>query len=167
MADSRIALGETERIIVVALSATSTGVTGATITLTIKRDADGYFWNGTTFQSGATTVTMTETDATNLAGYYHYDFVPKTTDFRVTIKATTATAGVTNAPWSGQLYVGYWADNIDDAITSRASNSDMQQVLKRLGSSIVDNDFRKLMHNTNEILQRVESLETTVKGLDK
>lgn len=153
MAIERIQQGETERVKVYAVDSSAAGVTGATLTCTIRRDSDGYFWNSTTnnWQSGATTFSLTETDSTNLAGWYHYDFSPSGTDFRCSIMVTTATAGVVNDPWGGDLIVGYWVDNLDSAISTKASQTDMTTALKRLGATICENEFRRI----NAFLDRI------------
>ena len=97
---------ETEPIRIVAMNDTGTGVTGATVTLVIRRNDDGYYWNGGAFQSGAASVSMSETDATNLAGHYHYAW--DTTDQavgRYQMFASCASAGVVNSPWCGDLVI--------------------------------------------------------------
>lgn len=103
----------TERIVVTALDSSSAGVTGATITLTIRRNADGYYWDGAAFGASFSSVSMTETDATNMAGYYHYDFNTNgLADAVYTVRATTLTAGVVNGPWTGEIRIGGWVDDV-------------------------------------------------------
>lgn len=107
----------TERIVVTALNSSSAGVVGATITLTIRRNSDGHYWNGSVFGASFSSVSMTQTDATNMAGYYHYDFNTNgLADAVYTVRATTVTAGVVNGPWTGEIKIGGWAD---DAVLAR------------------------------------------------
>ena len=147
----RIQTGEKDRIIVYALNSSSAGVSGATITLSLRRDTDGYWWNGTTFQSAYTTVTMTETDSTNWPGMYHYDFTPPSVDANISMRATTGTAAVVNDPWVGQVKAGAWVDNIDAAITSRGSATDVTEILKRFGGSILDIEFRRVVSLIDQV----------------
>lgn len=144
MLGSRLQVDEQDRIVVLALDNTGAGVTGDTLTLTLRRDADGYFFNGTTFQSTATTVSLTETDSANVPGFYHYDWTPRMAgSFTMLVEASDPS--VVNGPFSAQVKVGGWIDYIDDEITSRGSDEDMNQVLSRFGGSIVDIEFRRLL----------------------
>jgi hypothetical protein len=144
MSVDRVQLGETFRISVVALDAARAGVTAATVTLLIRRDSDGYYWNGTTFQSAATTVTMTETNATNLPGYYHHDFKPPTTDCGYTYRATSASATITNKPFDGQLRVGFWVDEIDSAVGITSATA-LAEILAKLGNTNIADEFRRVV----------------------
>lgn len=93
-----------EPIRVTALSVAGAGVTGATIALAIRRTSDGQWWNGTAFQAGYTTVNMTEIDSVNWPGEYGYNFdLTGLTGTTYQMRATTATAGVSNDPWSGEF----------------------------------------------------------------
>lgn len=104
---------ETVPIEVRALDGSRNGVTGATITLTIKRHSDGHFWNGSAFQSGVATVAMSEVDATNFAGLYRYSFNTNgLADDYYTVKVTSSTTTVINDPWAGSFRVGGFVDNI-------------------------------------------------------
>lgn len=114
----------TERIRILALDSVSAGVTGATVLLSIRRDADGQYWNGSSFGASFNTVAMTETDATNRAGEYHYDFdTTGLADAAYSFRATTASSTVVNDPWIGELKIGGFVDNIDAAISTRSSHS--------------------------------------------
>ena len=107
-------LNATIRLEVWALNSSNAGVTSASVTLAIKRNSDGQWWNGSAFQAGVSSVSMTETDATNFAGLYHYDFV--TTGLATatyTCKATTATAAVTNDPWITTVRSGGYVTDIE------------------------------------------------------
>lgn len=122
MESVRIQQNSTERIRLTALDVSGVGVTGATIALSIRRDSDGYHWNGSSFQSGYITVSMSAVDATNHPGKYYYDFNTNgLSDDTYLIYATTANSGVANKPWEGELKVGGYIDNIDASITSRAT----------------------------------------------
>lgn len=96
-----------ELIRVIALTTAAAGVTGATIALSIRRKSNGQWWNGTAFQAGFTTVTMTEIDAVNWPGHYGYNF--DTTGLGSDVYqffATSADATIANDPWLGELKVG-------------------------------------------------------------
>ena len=83
---------ETVRVRLTGLDTAGVGVTGVTWNLSIMRDADGFFWNGAAFQSGATSVTMTAYDAANRPGEYYYDFA--NANITTSVRATTANASV-------------------------------------------------------------------------
>jgi len=152
MEGSRIQTNEKDVIYVYALDSSGVGVTGATITLSIRRQSDGFFWSGSGYSSSFAGLTMTETDSTNVPGAYHYEFTPRGPTATFLLNATTATAGVANAPWLGEIKAGGWADNVDSAISSRSSSSDMTEVLRRIGTSVVELDMRKLFGFCGQIL---------------
>ena len=52
----------------------SGGITGLTPFVILQRQSDGYYWNGTTFQSGLFEVPLTEVDPTNRPGLYSKSF---------------------------------------------------------------------------------------------
>jgi len=97
---------KTEKIQILAINSSNAGLTGLTVTLTIKRASDNYFWNGSAFQSGAVTVAMSAIDATNLPGVYEYDFnMSGLSEDRYSLYSTTSGAAV-NKPWSGTINTG-------------------------------------------------------------
>lgn len=72
------------------------GVTGLSPTAQIKRLSDGKYWNGATWQVGATSVSMAEVDATNEPGVYEavvltaqLDYALGTAGYRFWVKETT------------------------------------------------------------------------------
>jgi hypothetical protein len=148
--------GETSRIWVMARDSANAGVTGVTIDISIRRDSDGFWWNGTTFTSAHSTDTFTEVDGTNLPGLYYYDFRPGVSDFTGVMMAETADAAVENDPWAGAFRVGSWVDNIDVASSSLATAADMQEVKKRLGSVMLDNALQTIRVQLGQILQLVK-----------
>lgn len=88
----RASNGETVPIEMWALDSNAAGITGVTWVLSIKRVSDGYWWNGSAFQSGYTTVTPTAVDATNYPGLYRYNITASNTE--VVVYATTASTNV-------------------------------------------------------------------------
>lgn len=136
--------GDVERIIILALDSSSLPVTGATCTLAIRRDSNGYWWNGSGFVASYTTVSMTEVDATNLPGVYSYDFTPTSSDFSCIIYGKSSTGSVVNDPWVGQLRVGSWSDEFseiassitDSELTTIARTTSIEAAIERLGRKI-------------------------------
>jgi len=121
---SRVQQGETVDIYVTALDSAGAGETGATIDLSIRREDDNTFWNGTIWTT-YTTVTMTEVDATNLPGLYSYNLsAAPSADTVLYILATTADADVDNFPREESITVGGWADELDAPISVVDSNVD-------------------------------------------
>lgn len=90
-------IGETVGIGTPVLIDASNGpVTGATVTLTIRRNSDGYTWNGSAFASGTNTVNMTET----IPGKYRYDFdVPGATAYECELVAEDTGGTAINGPY--------------------------------------------------------------------
>lgn len=142
---------EKVRVCVHVLDSARAGVTGATVLLSLRRNTDGFFYTGTVFQSAFATMTMTATDAANWPGVYHYDFTTPVLQCILTAHVTTAAATATNDPWLGQIKVGYWANNVDEAISSRASADDATEMLKRFGGSIMDIEFRRIISRLEQM----------------
>lgn len=140
----RIKSGETERIEILALDSAKAGVTGLTCTVALRRSSDGNYWNGSAWQAGATTANMTETDSSNRPGLYHYAFTPTGTGFAVFIYVTTASATVVNKPWTGQVFVGGYADNIDATISGIAATI-LATVAESQGSITVNQILQTLL----------------------
>lgn len=131
----RIQTGETERIEVVALDASRDPVTGKSdLLLQIRRVSDGqyYDFNDDTFKAAGWTTrqqALTETDATNDPGNYHYDFDtsaitnPTADDtYQMRVDQSPGT-DVKNLPATGELHVGQFVDDIDAAISTRSSHT--------------------------------------------
>lgn len=115
-------------LFVLAADSSQVGVTGATVTLTLKRLSDGKFWTGAVFQAAAATVSMTEVDATNLPGVYRYDFVSRGLAADSYLwTATSSTATVVTDPWMDQFTVGGYVDALDATISSRTAVSDLSR----------------------------------------
>ena len=145
----------TERIIVAALDTNGAGVTSATITLVIRRNADGHFWNGSAFGASFSSVSMSETDATNMAGYYHYDFnTHGLADAVYTIRATTLTAGVVNDPWVGEIRIGGW---VDDVVLARKYLKNKLTISGSTYTLYDDDGITALETGTTSTTQRVPS----------
>lgn len=145
---------EKVRVSVHVLDSSRVGVTGATVLLSLRRDTDGFYYTGVVFQSSFATMTLTETDSSNWPGVYHYDFTTPVLPCILTALVTTAAATAANDPWLGQIKVGYWADNIDAEISSRASSTDSTEILKRFGGTIMDIEFRRLVSRLEQLKQK-------------
>lgn len=96
---------------------------------------------------------MTETNATNLPGFYHHDFKPPTTDCGYTMLATTATAAVVNDPYAGSMRVGFWVDNIDAAGTDIATTAQAAEILAKLGNTNMPDEFRRVVSFLDKLQQ--------------
>ena len=126
----REATNTTERLWIYALDKDNTGVSGATVTLAIRRDSDGQFWNGGSFGAAYAFVSMSQADATNLPGLYYYDF--NTTGLAAanySFRAASATASIVNDPWTGSLKVGGWVDNNLGLVCESEGNYTAKQIL--------------------------------------
>lgn len=162
MDDVSVPTGEATRLITMARDSSGAGVTGATLSLAIRRNSDGFWWDGSVFQSAHATVTMTETDATNLAGVYHVDFTPQVA-FAGVVYITTATAGVTNDPFVATILAGSFLDNIDASLSDLATDADMTTVLTRLGSGVLDNEFFRMHAMMRGIIQTQNTILSELK----
>lgn len=136
--------GDVVRVTCMVRDHTGAGITGDTVTLAIRRDSDGSWWSGSTFQSSYATVTMTETDATNMAGVYHYSLTPPGSDYTCTYYAESASIHVVNSPFVGAFKVGFWVDNLDVATSTLATQDSVSKILKRLGNVLLDKDLMNL-----------------------
>ena len=128
----RLQCGETDRLWATAFDANGAAVTGASVSFALKRKSDGRWWNGATFQVAATSNLGTEADSTNLPGFYYYDFtVPASSDDSVIIRATSSTPGVVTDPWTEELKIGgYWDD-------LSSSSSNVSTIMATLDDSIL------------------------------
>lgn len=106
MSQAFLRTGQTEKIIVYATNG-ATKVTGVTWTLKIVRLDNGQFWNGSAWQSGVTTVNMSQADSVNRPGEYYYDFAPVGRGYICSIIAETSNAAVAQKIHTGTLHVGY------------------------------------------------------------
>lgn len=96
--------GETARVSVVLTNASGAGLTGlsATISLYIIRQSDGWFWNGTAFQSGSVAITpLTETNSSAMPGRYHYNLTLQNAVVRV--RAVTNSASAVIKEFDGEI----------------------------------------------------------------
>jgi hypothetical protein len=132
--DTRIQTGATERVEVLVLDAALDPLTGKTdILLSIRRVSDGQWFDfaDLTFKAAGWTTRqqqMTETDVTNDPGVYHYDFVTSTianptADDTYEMRADQSPGtDAANLPQTGELKVGQFVDDIDQAISTMEVN---------------------------------------------
>jgi hypothetical protein len=131
---ARIQTGETERIEALILDGSLSPLTGKTdILLSIRRVSDGFWYdfNDDTFKSSGWTTRqqqMTETDSANDQGVYHYNFdtsaiTNATADdtYQMRVEQSPGTDAA-NVPLTGELKVGQFVDNIDQALSTTESN---------------------------------------------
>ena len=112
-------------------------VTGLTDLLVwIYRESDGltFDWDDSTFKAFAACTTprqqMLEKDATNYAGQYYRNWITPAADdiYQITVDQDPGT-DVDNVPQAGEIVVGGWVDDIDDAISSRSSPGDAMSLV--------------------------------------
>lgn len=84
--------GETVPFQIMLVDKDQAGLTGQTVTLNILRLSDNYSWNGSAFQSGYTTVTMTEPFAASRPGYYTYNWTAVSGNYAAIALCTATTA---------------------------------------------------------------------------
>ncbi len=162
MSDYRFQTGEGTRIVCMFRDSANAGVSGATVTLAIRKDSDGLWWNGSSWQSSYTTVSMSETNATNLAGCYHYDFRPTSGDFSAILKAETSHASVVNSPLIVTVAAGGWVDSLDADISEVGSQTAIQNIASRLGNVYLDTEFQKLRGMIAMVDSKVTRLERKI-----
>lgn len=104
MTELRHAIGENVRLVLSVVTA-GAGVTGLTPTAAIRRQSDGFWFNGTIsaptdpFASAHATNAMAALDATNLPGMYFFDFpqardTQVVSDYEVRLQSTSATLAI-------------------------------------------------------------------------
>lgn len=113
------------RLQVFALDSSGVPVTGATISIRIRRDSDGASWTGSGFVQTLTNLAMVETDSSILPGVYHYDFITTGLSRASYTFYAYAASGVANSPWPGELTVGGWMDDVvtDDGLGAALQSS--------------------------------------------
>lgn len=105
MSQAFLRRGESERIVVYGTDG-ATKITGATWTLKIVRLDNGQFWNGSAWQVGVATVSMSEPDSVNRPGEYVYTFTPPDFGYICSIIAETSSALIAQRIHAGTLHVG-------------------------------------------------------------
>jgi len=156
----RIQTGDTERIEAMILDGSLDPITGKTdILLSIRRVSDGYWFDFDAGEldfknSGWTTrqKAMTETDSTNDPGVYHYDFDTSTIDnpaaddtYEARVDQSPGT-DAKNVPLTGEIKVGHFIDDIDQALSVTESNirggdgDDLQDLSVQLDTAQTDLD---------------------------
>lgn len=161
MQSVRIQTGDEERIEALILDGALDPLTGKSdILLSIRRVSDGFWldFNDDTFKStGWTTrqLAMTETDATNDPGAYHYDFdtsaitnAAADDTYQVRVDQSPGTDAA-NVPLTGEIKVGHFVDDIDQAISVTESNI-----------RGADSDDLK------DLSDQIDGVQTEVDGLD-
>ena len=111
----RIQQGDSERIEAYFISTASVPMSGLTPALTIRRQSDGQYFNGTAFTSTFTQLAMSAVDAVNQGGYYSRMFdTTGLADDTYSIICSGTAAG--NSPLIGEIKVGGFIDNLDTSI---------------------------------------------------
>lgn len=102
----RAKVASVHRIVVAFRDSSGAYKTGLTVTLRIRRKSDGYYLknDGTWTAAPSTEYTFTETDSTNLPGFYHYDFTLSATVDTYYVRADgSATLIAANRYQEGEL----------------------------------------------------------------
>jgi hypothetical protein len=152
---ARIQTDATERVEALMLDGSLSPLTGLSdVLLAIRRISDGFFYdfNDDTFKSTGWTTrqqVMTETDSTNDQGVYHYNFdtsaiTNAAADDTYQLRVDCASAA--NVPQVGELKVGQYVDDIDQALSVTESNirggdgDDLQDLSQQLDAVQTDLD---------------------------
>lgn len=180
-----IAPNSSQRIEIILLDSSRAAVTGATVTLKIRRKSDGKYFNGTSFQTLSATVSMSEVSAVNDAGKYYYDFA--TSGFPDDeYYLTAASASGANVPQVGSFRTGVVPTNAalvpvmagagDSVWTKEEKDRVLQQVKKILSlSEEISNrigeesaSFREnALQESEKILAKLSENDSLVKNLAK
>lgn len=130
---SRIQQAESALFEYWALDASGAAVTGATITLKIRRTDTNQYWNGSIWTT-VSTVNMTETDSSNFAGHYSYSVTAPSADTNLQGFADSANASIIDPERVLTIVVGGWADELDASVSSRGTTANQTTILNRLGA---------------------------------
>ena len=113
MSTIRVQSNVTERVYFNLLDSSGNAVTGLSggdlDILTIMRKSDGKYYDGAAWQTTKTDLTVTEQDATNSPGLYHYTTPSLAEDEYV---VTVNTANAANVPQMGTIKAGEFVDDI-------------------------------------------------------
>lgn len=158
--------GGVHRVTFLAYDSSHAAVTGATVTAKIFRFSDGAYWNGTGFQAAPISVSLTETDAANLPGLYHYrlSLPSNLAADTITILITSSTGTVTSDPEVQKLFVGGFLNYISyDLGTIATSTTQIDGVvatisLIRSAFIILNQSIDGIVSAVGEIVDRVRAL---------
>lgn len=147
----RIQTGAKEPIEVLAVDVSRARLTGLTnLKVYVRRVSDGahFDWSDDTFRTSPSQIleTLSEINATRSPGAYKLDTAshddgfdtsaitnPNTDDtYRVTVIQDGAPQTAINFPQVGEIKVGQWADNIDQAISDNATPAEVQAELRAI-----------------------------------
>lgn len=103
----------THRIVAFFVNASGAGLTGLSPTLRIRRDSDGTYWDkdDDSFNAAPDDGTMTETDSTYAAGWYHYEFSVPNTFEEYSVQADGG-ASAANRYQAGRMIACVKADSV-------------------------------------------------------
>lgn len=141
--------GQPDRLIVQALDLLGTGVTGASLTISIQDISDNFWYNGVTFVAGFSTNAMAELDATNLPGVYFLDFTSPRDDVTLQYFGQTTTLAVANAPYFGQIQVGQWVEDV--IVTRKHVKNKMNIGVPAAGRYTIYEDDKVTPHQLGDI----------------
>lgn len=125
----RIQSNTTERVYFTLLDSNGDAVTGLApefrTMLVLMRKSDGKYYDGDSWEDAKTDLVVTEQDAVNIPGLHFFDTPSLAEDEYV---VTVNTANAANVPQTESIKSGEFVDDIDVAISSRASQADMAAV---------------------------------------
>ncbi len=142
MASERVLKGSVTRIAVTFVDAAGDGLPGLTTTIRIyDRDADEYLKDDGTWVSGAPVgneYALTETDATDLPGVYHFDFTLRNTLTHYDVRADGGTSAA-NRYHDGEI-VAVSSDETELHVTYAMVANEREHTISTGVDVIKDND---------------------------
>lgn len=155
------------------INTASQPLSGLNPDLTIRRQSDGAYWNGTTFTSTFSQVKMVAVDAVNQGGYYTYTFdtTGLLADTYSLIASGTSSA---NSPQTGELEVGGYINNLDKRISQidvggggivRVEGVFTKKEKEKLLELIRDN-FKEMFASISDLLSQIEVTQARLNGLE-
>lgn len=133
----RVKVGTAHRIIMVFRDSTGARKTGLTVTMRIRRKSDGkYLKNDATWTaSPSTEYTATETDSTNMPGWYHFDFtLPATEDTYYVSADGSSTLIAANRYQEGEIL----GVKLNEADIHKFAAFMLNKVVQNIGTGLVD-----------------------------
>lgn len=150
-----IQTGGQQRIIVMPVDAAGAPVGSLLVRCTILKP-DGTWFKGS---NRTWVVALTENamvESPQRAGQYEFVFWPQDGDYHCSVHAYvfggTGAASVINGPWLGDIIVGGWLDYIDGSIVESGGS---EEVLERIGNTIISDELRRQRGILDQILTRV------------
>lgn len=170
-----IQTGDTEKIESLFVDELEQPIVSANPILSIRRQSDNKYYDGVSFTSVFSKLTMDEIDSVNQPGQYQFTF--NTQGFNQnTYEMTSILTGSMNQPQIGELVVGGFVDNLNKPISAIGDGGggttvDLRGFLKdKDRDKIIDlllDKFSGLFVKVEDLVSKIDSISSRVESIEK